>query len=119
KQAVKTYLDNGGKLMILTVPSAPNQPQVSLGDLVSKWGIEISNQPVAEGNPQLVLQRDPLTPVVVKYPSHKIAEGLGATFFPFATYITVPKDNSSGATITPLLQTSDRSWGETDPRQVK
>lgn len=119
KSAMKNYLEAGGKALFLTQPSAPNQPQVSLNDLVSKWNLEISSLPVAEGNPQFVLLRDPLTPAVAKFPNHKITEGLGFAFFPFTTYINVPKDNTSGATITPLAQTSDRSWGETDPRTVR
>ena len=35
------------------------------------------------------------------------------------TYINTPKDSQSGATITQLMQTSDRSWAETDLKQIK
>lgn len=119
KQALKTYLDQGGKLMILTQPDLPpSQAQVSLSDLVSTWNVEIGTTPVVEGNPQLALQ-DPLVPVVARYPTHKITEGLGFTFFPTTTFVNAPKDTPQGATITALLQTSDRSWAETSGQQVR
>ena len=119
KQAISQYLDNGGKLMILTQPNLPPaQLQVPLSDLVSRWKIEIGSAPVAEGNPQLSLPREPTVPIIARYPAHKISEGLGFTFFPTVTYINVPQD-SGDATITALLQTSDRSWGETAFPQLK
>jgi ABC-type uncharacterized transport system involved in gliding motility auxiliary subunit len=119
KQAIKTYLGNGGKLMILTQPNLPpSQQQVPLSDLVSQWGVEIGSAPVAEGNPQLTLPRQPFVPVVAKYPNHKVTEGLGLTLFPTVTYINVPKDTQGKATITAILQTSDRSWAETDPQEL-
>jgi gliding motility-associatede transport system auxiliary component len=118
KQAISQYLDNGGKLMILTQPNLPPaQLQVPLSDLVSRWKVEIGSAPVAEGNPQLSLPREPTVPIVARYPVHKITEGLGFTFFPTVTYITVPQDTGD-ATITALLQTSDRSWAETGLPQV-
>lgn len=126
KQALKNYLDKGGKLLILTQPSLPPaQQQVPLGDLVSQWGVEIGSAPVIEGNPQLMLPREPLVPIIARYPNHKITEGLGLTFFPTTTYINLPKSPSPGVTVTALAQTSDRSWAETDqnqltdPRQLK
>ena len=113
KQAISQYLDNGGKLMILTQPNLPPaQVQVPLSDLVGRWNIEIGSAPVAEGNPQLSLARQPTVPAIVSYPFHKITEGLGLTLFPTVTNITVPQD-SGDTTITALLQTSDRSWAET------
>jgi ABC-type uncharacterized transport system involved in gliding motility auxiliary subunit len=119
KQAIKTYLDGGGKLMILTQPTLPpNLQQVPLTELVAQWGVEIASTPVAEGNPQFVLQREPFVPIVARYPNHKITEGLGLSFFPTTTYVNVPSDTPRGATITPLLQTSDRSWAETDSGQL-
>jgi ABC-type uncharacterized transport system involved in gliding motility auxiliary subunit len=114
KQAVRNYVWSGGKLMLLTQPSTPQSPQVSLNDLLSDWKVEIADQPVAEGNPQLVLFGDPFTPVVASYPSHRITEGLGFTVFPFSTHINQPTEGAQGATVVPLLRTSDRSWAETN-----
>jgi ABC-type uncharacterized transport system involved in gliding motility auxiliary subunit len=120
KQAIQTYLDIGGKLMVLTQPNLPpSQQQVPLSDLVGKWSIAIGSAPVAEGNPQLSSPREPLVFVVATYPNHKITEGLGLTLFPTATHITVPRDTPREATITPILQTSDRSWAETDLQQLR
>jgi ABC-type uncharacterized transport system involved in gliding motility auxiliary subunit len=114
KQAITSYLDQGGKLMLLTQPHLPpSQAQVPLSDLVGRWNVEIGSAPVVEGNPQLSLPQEPLVPLIARYPSHKISEALGFTFYPTTTYINVPRDGQSSATITSFLQTSDRSWAET------
>jgi ABC-type uncharacterized transport system involved in gliding motility auxiliary subunit len=117
KAAINAYLDRGGDLLILAEPTInANQPQVSLGDFVSRFGLELSTYPVAEGNPQLAVQNEPFAPAVVSYPFHRITEGLPLTFFPTATFMTQPKDSQPGVIFSPLLTTSDRSWAETNIR---
>jgi ABC-type uncharacterized transport system involved in gliding motility auxiliary subunit len=120
KAAIKTYLDGGGKLMILTQPSLPpSQQQVPLGDLVSKYGLEIGSAPIVEDNPQNAFPRNPsVTPVIAVYPVHKITEGLGFTLFPTVTHLSIPQDPPGDATITALAQTTDRSWAEATPSQL-
>jgi ABC-type uncharacterized transport system involved in gliding motility auxiliary subunit len=116
KLALSVYLDQGGHLLLLGEPRQP----VNLSEIVSKWNISIGNDPVAE-DPRFTLGGDPLTPAIVKYPTHKITEQLPATVFPFTAAITAPKgaDVPKGVTITSLADTSPNSWVETDQNQVR
>jgi ABC-type uncharacterized transport system involved in gliding motility auxiliary subunit len=116
KLALSMYLDRGGHLLLLGEPRQP----VNLSDIVSKWNISIGNDPVAE-DPRFTLGGDPLTPAVVKYPTHKITEQLPATIFPFTAAITFPKgsDVPRGVTFTSLAETSPNSWVETDANTVR
>lgn len=119
-QTLKAYLDRGGSIMFLAEPKLqPNQTPVTLNELWGQWGVEVQSTPVVEGNPQFVLLREPLAPVVAKFPSHRMTEGLNLTYFPTTTWMQVSTDKANGALVTPLLQTTDRSWGETNPSQIQ
>ena len=114
-QAIKAYLDRGGKLMLLVEPKLQaNQQSVTLNELVSQWGVEIQTTPVVEGDPRFALPREPLAPVVAKFPSQRVTEGLNLTYFPTTTWISTATDNPTSAATTQLLQTTDRSWAETN-----
>jgi ABC-type uncharacterized transport system involved in gliding motility auxiliary subunit len=116
KLAISLYLDRGGHLLLLGEPRSP----VNLSEIVSKWNVSIGNDPVAE-DPRFTLGGDPLTPAVVRYPTHKITEQLPATIFPFAAPITYPKgsDVPRGVSFTSLADSSANSWVETDQNQVR
>lgn len=119
-QTLKTYLDQGGSIMFLAEPKLQqNQTPVNLNELWGQWGVEIQITPVVEGNPQFVLLREPLAPVVAKFPNHRMTEGLNLTYFPTVTWLQIATDKANGATVTPLLQTTDRSWAETNPTQIQ
>jgi ABC-type uncharacterized transport system involved in gliding motility auxiliary subunit len=119
-QALKDYLGQGGKVMFLAEPKLQaNQTPVTLNELWGQWGVEIQSTPVVEGNPQFVLLREPLAPVIAKFPSHRMTEGLNLTYFPTTTWLQVSTDKANGALVTPLLQTTDRSWAETNPTQIQ
>jgi ABC-type uncharacterized transport system involved in gliding motility auxiliary subunit len=116
KLAISLYLDRGGHLLLLGEPRST----VNLSEIVSKWNISIGNDPVAE-DPRFTLGGDPLTPAIVRYPTHKITEQLPATVFPFSAAVTYPKgsDVPRGVTFTSLADTSANSWVETDQNQVR
>jgi ABC-type uncharacterized transport system involved in gliding motility auxiliary subunit len=58
--------------------------------------------------------------VVDSYGSHAITTGLrDLSFFPAATSINYPKTPPAGETVTPLAQSSDQSWGNTNPQQIQ
>lgn len=113
KQMLQDYLGRAGKLLLITGPSLPNAPQVSLNDFVSKYGVEIGTQPVLD--PALNFRGDAFVPVVSTYQSHKITDDLAglATFYPLTTNVNAPSEPPRGVTVSKLIQTSDRSWLET------
>lgn len=115
-QALSAYADRGGDLFLLVDPGVDS----GLAPLMSRWGIEVGNSYVAEGDPRLTA-RSPFLPVVDRLAPHPVTEkiaGLPVVFI-IPTYLTVPPQPPAGFRITPLAQTSERSWAETDETAVR
>jgi ABC-type uncharacterized transport system involved in gliding motility auxiliary subunit len=110
KDALRAYLDSGGKLLLLMDPSLPNRPNnTDIGELLSKWEVEFTSKLVIE--PAKALQGDPTLPVADSYASHPTTQDLQfLTFYPTATNINSPASGAGGATITNIVQTTDRSF---------
>jgi ABC-type uncharacterized transport system involved in gliding motility auxiliary subunit len=103
------YLDGGGKAMLMLDPETDPQ----LGDVLKSWGIEASDNTAldATGRGQLV-GAGPEAPLVVDYGSHAITKDFTRTMtiFPMARAIKV--SNSAGASVSPLLSTSEASFAK-------
>jgi ABC-type uncharacterized transport system involved in gliding motility auxiliary subunit len=68
----------------------------------------------ATGMGQL-LGRGPDTPLVMSYTNHKIVQRFNVmTFFPLARSVSPANPPVSGLDVQPLIETADRSWGESD-----
>ena len=113
--ALTSYLERGGKLMLLANPRV----ETNVGTVLAPWRLEIGQSYVVETDPQAVFARSPLSPVVTRFPVHKITEQLPVVLFQATTYIGVPRDTPPGATITSLAQTTERSWAETDDAALR
>ena len=115
-QALSAYLDRGGDMMILFDPAT----DTGLAPLVSRWGVELGKAYVAEGNPALTAQ-SPFLPVVDRPANHRVTERIAGLplIFLVPSYITVPSPAPPGFRITPLAQTSDRSWAESDEAAIR
>jgi ABC-type uncharacterized transport system involved in gliding motility auxiliary subunit len=115
-QALSAYLDRGGDLLLMVDPGVDS----GLGPLANRWGVEIGNTYVAEGDPRLAA-RSPFLPVVNKLANHPVTEkiaGLPIVFI-IPTYLMTPPQPPAGFKITPLAQTSDRSWAESDASALR
>jgi ABC-type uncharacterized transport system involved in gliding motility auxiliary subunit len=114
KEALKAYLDGGGKLFLLLGPGT----QADFNDLLSQYQVAVNtNQLVVD--PAQPFLNDVRVPVVDKYGSHAITKDLRlATFYPGTGSISVPSSSSGGATVVPLAQSSDQSWGNTNQQQI-
>jgi ABC-type uncharacterized transport system involved in gliding motility auxiliary subunit len=109
--ALGAYLDRGGDMMIMVDPGVDS----GLGPLVSRWGIELGQNYVVEGDPRLTVQ-SPFLPVVQRLGAHPVTDkitGLPVVFL-IPTNIVTPAQPPTGFKITPIAQTGDRSWAETD-----
>lgn len=115
-QALSDYLDRGGDMMILVDPGVDS----GLAPLVSRWGIELGQAYVAEGDPRLNA-RSPFLPVVEQLGQHQITEKLAGRLIVFIipTYLTTPSPAPSGWRITNLAQTSEQSWAESDTTAIR
>lgn len=109
-EAIKAYIDRGGSLFVLTDP----QSDVSLDELLGRWHLSARNDIVLD--PAMSFFGDIASPVVDRFPYHTITKDLGGltTFFPLARSIASPKEPVEGVQVSPLVQTSQSSWGETD-----
>jgi len=109
---VDAYLNAGGSVLLMLDPP----PAASLKDFTQKWSVNVGNNRVidATGMGQL-LGRGPDTPLVMSYPDHKIVERFKVmTFFPLARSVAPATPPAAGLTVQPLIESADRSWGESD-----
>jgi len=112
---LKEYLTNGGSLIVMEDPTALTE----FGDrsdplaemLAQDWGIALNNDIVIDLNsPQ------PTTAAAAYYDAtHPVTVNMNnlVAFFPFTRSFTL-SGTAEEATLTPLVQTNERSWGETD-----
>jgi ABC-type uncharacterized transport system. len=112
---LKDFLAKGGSLVVMEDPTALTKfgdtPDPLADMLSSDWGIILDNDIVIDLNsPQ------PNTAVSASYDgSHAITRNMNnlATYYPFTRSITIGSA-VDGVTVTQLVQTNERSWGETD-----
>ncbi len=115
QDAIRRYLDGGGKVMILADPKL----DAGLGALLSPWSVEIGQNYVVETDPSALAFRSPFSPVITKFPVHKIVEQIPSLLVPATTYLSVPSGGQGSATITALAQTTERSWAESDDAALR
>lgn len=112
---LKEYLASGGSLIVMEDPTALTEfgdASDPLADMLAQdWGITLNNDIVIDLNsPQ------PTTAASAYYDSaHPVTVNMNnlVAFFPFTRSFTLAGAAES-ATLTPLVQTNERSWGETD-----
>lgn len=115
-QALFSYIDRGGDLMLMVDPAVDS----NLAPLMARWNIELGKAFVAEGDPRATA-RTPFLPVVTQMASHKVTERLAGIPIVFITptYITTPAQPPAGWRITPLARTTDQSWAESDEASIR
>lgn len=117
RNTLASYLDGGGKLMVLLDPTVG----ADLNSVLEPYGVRFRNDLVVDLYSSFF--GDPLTPLTTRYPYSMITKGMtGLTsFFPYARSVERLGSTPEGVTITELVTTSDQSWGETNltQRQVQ
>lgn len=109
------YLANGGSLIVMEDPTSLTkfgEAKDPLAEMLTQdWGITFNNDIVIDLNsPQ------PTTAAAAYYDTyHPITVNMNrlAAYFPFTRSLTI-SGGTEGVTLTPLVQTNERSWGETD-----
>src|SRR5690349_11155548 len=112
---LKEYLAGGGSLIVMEDPTALTEfgdTADPLADMLAQdWGITLNNDIVIDLNsPQ------PTTAAAAYYDTtHPVTINMNnlAAFFPYTRSLTMAGSTET-ATLTPLVQTNERSWGETD-----
>ncbi len=109
------YLNNGGSLVVMEDPTIltefGDEPDPLAEMLATGWGIMLHNDVVID-----LGSTDPTVAVSAFYDSsHTITRNMNqlATYFPFTRSLSLAAQ-MEGITTTQLVQTVERSWGETD-----
>ncbi|HMD32219.1 MAG TPA: Gldg family protein [Candidatus Acidoferrales bacterium] len=109
--ALKKYLDAGGKILLLLDPAT----DAKLEPLLAEWNIALANDLALDvsGAGQM-FGLGAAVPVVMQYGTHPITETLVGrrTFFPIARTVGAADKKSVQNPVTDLLQTSDRSFAK-------
>jgi len=114
KAAFKTYLDKGGRALVLLDPVLGQQQRPSgLEDFLKGYGVQVDNDLVIDPSRKLPFF-DVSAVYVTDFRSHPVVDGLQglAVLLPVARSVTTTA--AQGATSAILLTTSDKGWGETN-----
>lgn len=114
---LKKYVDAGGSLFVMEDPimftDFGTSPDPLADYLTSDWGIKLDNDVVID----LVNTQNPLQAVSSQYSStHPITQNLTQNYIvilPQARSITITEQKEN-ITQTPIILTTERSWGETE-----
>jgi len=113
-QALRNYLSSGGSLLVMVDP----ETNPGLDSLLTAWGVKVDSQIAIDASGQgRSVGLGPATPLVTSYSNHPITKdfGNGFSFYPLARPVQVtPVD---GVQETPLVRTSEQSWGESTPEK--
>lgn len=120
--ALRTYLNKQGKLLLaLDPPDKPDAPPLTnLVALAHDWGMDVDNDLVVDisGMGQLFGASEGM-PVAANYPSHPVTERFNVmTVYPLSRSVTPVNGGVNSHTAQPLVQTSDRSWAETNLKAI-
>ena len=120
---LERFLKKGGHVLVLTDPPGEKDPPTPVTDaLLTDWDFQAGKDVVvdASGIGQLI-GTDASVSVVASYPSHPITDGFNnvLTAYPLARSITPILPASNGRAAITIIQTSPRSWAETDMTQLK
>jgi ABC-type uncharacterized transport system involved in gliding motility auxiliary subunit len=113
---LKDYVDAGGSLVVMEDPTAVTEfgdsPDPLAEYLTSEWGITLNNDIVID----LVNTNNPLQAVSSQIVPHPITQNLTQNYI-----VILPQARSLGiasevenVTQTPIILTTDQSWGETE-----
>jgi ABC-type uncharacterized transport system involved in gliding motility auxiliary subunit len=116
--ALRSYLRKGGKVLFLMDPpgDAKSPPLVNLEGLLTEFSVQLGRNIVVDvsGVGQL-LGTDASVPVAASYPSHPITERFNLlTAYPLARSVTGMTGSSGAVTPQTFIETSPRSWAESD-----
>jgi len=111
-KAVDSYMDGGGRVLILLPPQKGSEFE----PLLAKWGVKVGNDVVVD---QVVrLFQGPalgLSPLVNTYAAHEITRDFKQrTIFPMTRSVHAETAGKQGLQAVELVKTSPSSWGETD-----
>lgn len=111
--AIKTYVEGGGKALIMFTPAIPDKSGTSDGEpelvkLVADWGVTVNNDLVYDIGPYSQVFGE-AAPVVGHYGTQTLVKDMGrsATVFPLSRSLEIKSDKPG---MEKLFETSDTSY---------
>jgi len=115
-EALGTYMDGGGKLLVLLdpPPSMETPTPDGLLQLIGEWGVEAGTDIVVDGSGMgQLFGADASVPVAADYPFHPITEQFSLlTAYPLARSISASAVPVPGRIPQSFIETSPQSWAE-------
>jgi ABC-type uncharacterized transport system involved in gliding motility auxiliary subunit len=114
EEAITTYVNNGGRLIMLANPEDGGSPEVQ--HLAKKYGIDVGNDIILDAESQL-FTGGPQIFVAMDFGAHPISSKLSPRqppVFAFASSVRAPSSSVEEVTYTELLKTGPNSWAEKD-----
>lgn len=120
--ALKKYLQDGGKVLFLIDPpdKVSNPPLSNLLALLHDWDFQLGNDVVVDvsGLGRLI-GTDASVPLAANYPSHPITERFNVlTGYPLARSVTPIAGGVEGRNAQTFIETSRNSWAETNIEEM-
>jgi ABC-type uncharacterized transport system involved in gliding motility auxiliary subunit len=112
--ALRRYMTRAGKVMVLVDPLLEGGGKAfpKLQAFVKEWGIDLANNVVVDVSGAT---NEPSLAVAANYPPHAITDRFSTlTVYPLARAIQVVSGGTNGHIAQPLVETSARSWAETN-----
>jgi len=121
-ELLQQYLNRGGKvLLMIDAPDQTGRPIVpNLLAFARSWGFEFGNDIVLDQSGLgRAIGAGPEVPLAMVYPAHPITDNFRVmTAFPLTRSVTPIEGGVDGRFAQPLVQTSPRSWAETDLKSL-
>jgi ABC-type uncharacterized transport system involved in gliding motility auxiliary subunit len=117
-EAIKRYLTRAGKLMVMIDPAVGGQSELpNLEGLLKEWAISLGRNIVVDVSG---MTNEPSLAVALGYPTHAITERFGdLTIYPLARSVETGGTGAGGGrTAQPIVQTSPRSWAESNLKSL-
>lgn len=117
-ELLKGYLDRAGKVLLLIDP-ADRQNMASVPNLIAlakTWGVDVGDNIVLDASGLgRAIGAGPEVPLAMSYPAHPITNNFRVmTAFPLSRSITPVEGGTGGRVAQAIVETSPRSWAETD-----
>jgi ABC-type uncharacterized transport system involved in gliding motility auxiliary subunit len=112
--ALLRYLAKTGKLMVLVDPLIGEQarPLPNVQALLKEWGIDLGNNVIVDVSGAT---NEPSIAVAASYPPHAITDAFRTlTIYPIARSVDPIAGGANGRVAQPIVETSARSWAESD-----
>lgn len=113
EQRLKTYLQNGGRVLLMLDP----QEDPGLEDLLQAWGIALNNDLILD--PALNYRGVNTFPAVTQFPSHAVTKNLQSLFVFFPGVRSMHEISGTDKSLVALFNTSDQACGKTDFEALK